>query len=250
MKLIHISDTHDIYTFDDVSPCDVLCITGDWSPLKIQRDVQGCYDWIKSSFISTLAGLLDKGVRNIVLIAGNHDFVSEDEDFEEIFAKELSTRGLSDHIHYLCNSSVTIDGVRFYGCPCSDIRGWAWWSHNDKEHYTPPMDTDIMLVHQAPDIGTVGTSITSNGHVHNFGSSILLDAIRYKTPKLLLCGHIHSGSHQPARFDGVFSSCIIVNGSILDEDYNVAYPPQAIDYEKGKGGKSRINLGSQYSFVL
>ena len=246
MRITHISDTHGVYEFDNIHDCDVLCITGDWSPLRIQCDDEDMKRWITGVFIPVLCRV---PARRVVLIGGNHDFITERPWFRDWFNAALKDAGSEDRIRYLCNDSVTIDGVRFYGCPCSDIEGWAWYSQHDPHRYEPERDTTVMLVHQAPRHGGLGETVL-RGRIRDFGSTVLLDGIGYETPDLLLCGHIHGGSHVPALYSTQYGDCVVVNGSVLDEDYEVKYPPHTIGYEKDATLTRHVTVDERYEFTL
>lgn len=237
MTISHISDTHGIVSLTELNipACDVLCITGDWSPLRIQHATPLVYNWIRDEFIPQMEQVLTCGVRHIVLIGGNHDFITEEEGFADWFDTKLAAAGVSDRVHYLCKSSVVIDGAVFYGTPYSDIWGWAWCSNGYYHHYVCPDGTDVLLVHQAPSAGGLGTTFV-HGSVRDFGSALLENAVAKNPPRLLLCGHIHGGSHKP-HTDA--NGCVMVNGSVLDEEYTKHYCPQVIQYT-AKGGAVKI----------
>lgn len=42
--------------------------------------------------------------------------------------------------------------------------------------------------------------------------------------KYALCGHVHSGEHTPQNYNNT----IVMNVSLLDEDYKIAYKPSII----------------------
>ena len=59
----------------------------------------------------------------------------------------------------------------------------------------------------------------------HFGSSELTEAIIEKRPRLVFCGHIHTGQHGGVDFE----STSIYNVSRLDERYEIAYEPTLVD---------------------
>ena len=164
-------------------------------------------------------------MKNIVLIAGNHDFACEVSIFEETLNEALLRKEILNRVHYLNRSSVIIEGIKFYGTPYSDTRGWAFYTNEDYTFYIPEPNTDVMLVHQAPNLGGLGTT-SLNGKEHNFGSDLLLNAIQEVTPSYLFCGHIHGGVHIPVtRTFENGETCTCVNTSIKDEQYHSTYKP-------------------------
>ena len=227
MLIAGMSDTHGTLKYIQLKDeVDVLCISGDFSPLKLQRsiyptDKKGTMRyWIKNEFIPWLQS---QPARHIVFIPGNHDFVTECEWFPEWIGEILP-----ENMHYLCNGSITIDDVAFYGCPYSDLQGWAWYSDENPDNYTIKGSADIMLVHAAPDYNGLGQTVTRWG-LYNYGSKALMEALHERAPKLLLCGHIHGGSHRPEMYD---SRCLMLNVSVKDEDYSESYYPAIIDFQK------------------
>ena len=50
MKIIAMSDFHGDL-IENVESCDVVCICGDFLPLKIQRDSQKSLKWLKNDFL-------------------------------------------------------------------------------------------------------------------------------------------------------------------------------------------------------
>ena len=222
-----MSDTHGTLKYIQLKDeVDVLCISGDFSPLKLQRSVSNketrktMKRWIRDEFVPWLQ---DQPTRHIIFIPGNHDFVTECEWFSEWIHEVLP-----ENIHYLCNSFINIDDVTFYGCPYSDLQGWAWYSGENPDNYTIKGSADIMLVHAAPDYNGLGQTVTRWG-LHNYGSKTLMEALHKRAPKLLLCGHIHGGNHRPEMYDG---RCLMMNVSVKDEDYSESYYPAIIDFQK------------------
>lgn len=256
MKICAISDTHGILNYIKVDQqCDVLVIAGDFSPLKLQEAVSEKEKtntmkwWIRNVFIDWL---LHIPANQIIFTPGNHDFVTGMIWFKEWINGVLYEMGIHDRIHYICNEQITIDGVTFWGCPYSDLPGWAWYSGCNPELYTPPKDTDVMIVHAAPNYGGLGETINRWGHTANYGSDYLVNALAgcLNLPKLLICGHIHSGQHKPQLYTRTIEvleqpapnvkglvkkkkkqKCVMVNVSIKDEGYNEYYTPATIDYD-------------------
>ena len=231
MKLYAISDTHGILEHIRLTePVDVLCIAGDWSPLKYQSNTKEMKRWIQKTFIPWLQ---KQPANHIIFIAGNHDFITEAPGFGEWINETLYNLNPKDHIHYLCNSSITLYDTTFWGCPYSDLPNWAWYSGGNPKSYEPPEGTDIMIVHAAPDWNKVGTAWLKYHGECNFGSGYLTAALQSSKvlPKLLLCGHIHSGDHAPSLMgnpnDG---ECLILNVASKNEEYMEWYDPALITF--------------------
>ena len=238
LHIAAISDTHGCLKNTYIPKCDVLTISGDFSELCLDR--QTSYDgplcnWITNKFLPWMIGL---PCNRVIFIPGNHDFITEHDWFRQWFNTQLEVMDKnypgtnednkpSRKIVYLCYDLYEYKGYKFYGCPTSDILNWAWSANNDYTRYKVPAGTDILLVHQAPDWMDLGTSHFGGGVTRNFGSTMLLNALAddpKNLPALLLCGHIHSGNHQPVLYelrdeDHRIHSCVMANVSTKDEDY-------------------------------
>ena len=234
LHIVGISDLHGLPKHTYIPQCDVVTISGDFSELRYDRQVEQdgrLCDWITNKFIPWMIKLPCK---RVIIMPGNHDFITERPWFMEWFNRKLKEwddyyRGSnigqpkpSEKIVYLCYSTYEYGGYTFYGCPASDIFNWAWSTNGDYTKYLVPEGVDVMLVHQAPDYMNLGTS--DNGM--NFGSNLLMNALQEhpeNLPKLLLCGHIHTGNHKPIIWDIPYEdsmrSIMMTNVSTLNEDY-------------------------------
>lgn len=236
LKIVAISDTHGTLQYITLKEhADVLVIAGDFSPLKLQSAVSSkekrgtMKEWIRNTFIPWL---LEQPVDHVVFIPGNHDWVTEQPWFTDWFNGLLEEMNISDRIHYLCNSSITIGGVTFWGCPYSDLPNWAWYSKEDIRNYVPPTGTDVMIVHAAPKYDKLGLTYTRWSGMADYGSIYLTSALcgMEELPKLLICGHIHGGCHQPTIYGSPETcECVMLNVSVKDEEYSEAFDPTYID---------------------
>lgn len=222
MNILAVSDLHG-NLININNSADILVIAGDWSPLYCQH----CYDsviaWMDKKFIPWMC---KQDVSHIIFIPGNHDLVCTYSIFEQDLNKILLRHNAYNKVHYLNNSSVIIDGIKFYGTPNNESpRGWAFADpYNCK--YRFDKDTDVLITHQPPMIGNVGYVYIYNKEL---GSRALRNELLNSSVKLNICGHIHTGEHGETPFvinNGNDSR--VYNVSILDEDYLVAYDPTFI----------------------
>ncbi len=128
MKILHISDTHGKHQIlKDLPNADVIVHTGDITEDGTEEEVKDFIEWF--------SGL---SYAHKIFIAGNHGNCLYGANIE----------GLPDNVHYLCNDSITIDGIKFYGVPMflqDDLDG------NFLELFGRiPADTDVLLTHQPP----------------------------------------------------------------------------------------------------
>ena len=163
MKILHISDTHGKHQIlKDLPNADVIVHTGDITEDGIEEEVKDFIEWF--------SGL---SYAHKIFIAGNHDNCLYGANIE----------GLPDNVHYLCNDSITIDGIKFYGVPMflqDDLDG------NFLELFGRiPADTDVLLTHQPP----LGILDEQDGI--NYGDYTLYKRVMDVRPKYHLFGHLH-----------------------------------------------------------
>jgi len=199
MKLIILSDTHGMHDHVNVPDGDVIIHCGDvsWHPTEI--DVIGFNSWYKR--------LPHK--RKIV-IAGNHD--------------RFMRRDLIDpSIDYLQDSSVTIEGVHFYGSPWTPVfYDWYWMKERGEaiaERWRRiPVDTDVLITHGPPH-----GILDRNREGEHCGCQDLLARLDSLKPSLHCFGHIHEAAGVTAH-----QGCIMINASIVSRDMFVNNPCQQI----------------------
>lgn len=221
-KIIAISDLHG--HLPTLPKGDVLCICGDIFPLDIQTQILECDDWLNNVFIPWT---IELPYKEIILLAGNHDFYFKEATPEYILSTFNHTK-----IIYLCDSWVTIYGIKFYGTPwCKQFGNWAFMEDNitlESKFKNIPEDVDFLLTHDAPygtsDICTQDIYWNNGDHI---GSKPLRDAIIEKKPKYNLHGHLHSSNHDKE----ILNETKVYNVSLLDENYNLTYKPSVVYYE-------------------
>ena len=93
MRLLHISDTHGKHQIlKDLPEADFIVHTGDITEDGTEEEVKDFIEWF--------SGL---SYAHKIFIAGNHDNCLYGANIE----------GLPDNVHYLCNDSITIDGINY-----------------------------------------------------------------------------------------------------------------------------------------
>lgn len=222
MNIIAVSDLHGNLIHLDKS-ADILIIAGDWSPLYCQHCYDSMISWIDKKFIPWMC---KQNVSDIIFIPGNHDLVCTYSVFEKDLNNILLRHNAINKVHYLNNSSIILNGYKFYGTPNNESpRGWAF-SDPYNCTYNFDKDTDILITHQPPMIGNAGFVFIYNKEL---GSRILRNSIFNSNILMNICGHIHTGEHGeiPVILNNGNHSCVY-NVSILDEDYSVAYEPTFI----------------------
>ena len=233
IRIVSTSDIHGELNFK-LPIGDILTISGDICPVRGSHSPTAQMFWLNDHFLPWCDGLIKDGMySNIAFIAGNHDFV---------FKKVVNFPGSNFHfvlppnVHYLQDSMIELMGVKIYGTPWTPTFGR--WAYMRDECALPgyfdniPEGLDILLSHgPAKGWNDVILQNYKDGscNTDNLGSNALRDAIRRARPKWTLVGHIHSGLHSVSRvhtdYDDPTKDINIVNVSLLDESYNVAYPP-------------------------
>lgn len=223
MKFIATSDIHG--DLPNIPECDAVLICGDISPVLIQRDIKLMNDWMISVFNHWVNKLpCDK----VFLIGGNHDFWMER-------ATEDDWNQLSSYVNkkliVLENEQYDYNGITIYGTPeCRWIsNAWAYMNEIEElvdKYSRIPNGVDILMTHEAPIIGGMNVCYELSP-IREFGSIALTDAIISSKPKYALCGHIHSGEHNPKNIAGT----TYVNVSYKNENYSPAYPVFTFEIE-------------------
>ncbi|MDX9798252.1 MAG: metallophosphoesterase, partial [Bacteroidales bacterium] len=124
MKILHLSDTHNLHReLIDLPKADLIIHSGDISFSGEGNEVMDFIDWFYK---------LDYNYK--IFIAGNHDFCLEGKDRDII--QEL----LPKNCYYLDKSGVRIEDIQFWGLPfffSDDISGMY-----DKSIKQIPFNTD------------------------------------------------------------------------------------------------------------
>ncbi len=195
-SILHISDTHGAHRrLGDLPAADVVVHSGDFTMTGGEAEAIDFLNWF-----------CNLPHRHKIFICGNHD---------ECFY-DVHIDGLDSNVHYLCNSGVEIDGVRFYGVPMfmADCV-----SEQQNRHYAAiPDDTDVLITH-APPYGI----LDFDDNIH-YGSEELLQRVIAVSPRLHLFGHIH-------RQHGITDNGItrFSNGAIMNVYYTDLHAPNLIE---------------------
>ncbi len=205
MRIICISDTHNQHARLALPEGDVLVHAGDLSGVGEPEAIREFGTWF-----------LDQSHKHKIVIAGNHDFL-----FEE---QPTVARAMFAGCHYLQDSSVTIDALRFYGSPYTP-RFFDWAFNQDRGPISAarwsmiPPGTDVLITHGPP---LCMLDRTLEGQ--DCGCADLLNAVQRVKPRLHVFGHIHEAAGTVHRAGTTF-----VNASVLDRRYQLANPPVVVD---------------------
>ena len=210
LRVVFISDTHAKLEHMYVPDGDVLCHCGD---ALMRNGWRGCL--ARASLARFASVLRTLPHPHKVVIGGNHDGVLES------LGPQRAAEALEGAALYLENSSVTIGGLRFHGCPFSPASGSpnsAFQGEGKRENAMPgrvPEDTDVLITH---------------------GSAKLAALVARVKPIVHAFGHIH-GNHGVR----VAGGTVRVNASICNGMYLPVHEPVVVDIRrpsKGDGGSS------------
>ena len=216
-KIVLISDTHNKHNQIVLPEGNILVHSGDFSGMGKKSEVKSFFKWITKQA---------KIFEQVVFIAGNHELSFED---KASWVDEM-IEGLPKNVHYLEDSEVVIDGVKFYGTPWQpEFYNWAFNLKRGlplaEKWALIPEDTDFLITHGPPKY----MCDYMPWDLINIGCQDLLDRIMFVKPKLNVFGHIHCG-YGYKEYEGV----LFVNASICTEEYVASNKPIVIEYKEGK----------------
>ena len=218
MKLILISDTHTMHEELVLPKGDILIHAGDFTGRGKPHEVEDFFGWLKRQA---------KEFKHIVFIAGNHDMSFE---YKSTWTVNM-LKSLPSNVHYLEDSSVTIDGIKFYGSPWQpEFFNWAFNLRRGRELEEKwsmiPYDTDVLITHGPP----MNILDYTQKDMWNVGCLDLYNKVLNIKPKLHVFGHIHEG-YGIKEHEGI----TFVNASSATLRYEMKNKPIEIEYSKEKG---------------
>lgn len=208
MKICLISDTHRLHHLITMPESDMVIHAGDISGRGTEHEIVEFLRWYSAL-----------PYKYHLLIAGNHDWLFET---HPALIRDI----LEDYpnIIYLENSSIEIEGIKFYGSPIQPtFFNWAFNRERGEEikkyWNAIPNQTDVLITHGPPH-GILDKTKMTEGNV---GCEELLKRVIEIKPRFHIFGHIHSASgiHQTPQ-------TTFINASVLDDHYKVKYVPQII----------------------
>jgi Icc-related predicted phosphoesterase len=208
MKLVLISDTHNLHNDLVLPEGDTLVHAGDWTMAGNRSETTAACSWLRSQ---------TKNFKHVVAIAGNHDWFAYHcmrEGHEGMLRNELL-----EGVHYLRDNEVVLDGVKFYGSPWQPwFYDWAFNAHRGEEirkHWDAiPTDTDVLITHGPPKY-----TLDYAGK-ERVGCEELRSAVQRIKPPIHVFGHIHAG-HGYKLDNGTE----YFNAAVVDEAYKLRNKP-------------------------
>jgi len=201
MKIVCISDTHTYHEQVKRIEGDVVIHSGDV-----------CAYGSTKEFMRFLSWFTQYPCTHKILVAGNHDWCLQKHT-------NLHDDCKASGVNFLFETSVTIDGVTFYGTPFQPF--FCDWAFNvlDSQvlqalYNNIPESTDFLITHCPP------YGILDECRDGSVGSSELLIALNRIKPRFHQFGHIHD-SYGKCEKDGT----TYINACLCDEDYDLVNDP-------------------------
>jgi predicted phosphohydrolase len=205
VRIVCVSDTHGRHGRLEVPEGDLLLHAGDFSMLGRPDEIRRFDRWL---------GTLSH--RHKVVVAGNHDFLFEQDPSR--------ARPLLAHATYLQDELIELEGLRIWGSP------WQPWFHDWAFNLTRgpdlaakwaliPAGIDVLVTHGPP--AAVLDRTVSGEEV---GCQDLARALERVRPRLHVFGHIHEAYGRLVR-DGT----TYVNACNCDVRYRPLQPPVVVE---------------------
>lgn len=188
LRLVTMADTHGAHHRLDVPDGDVLIHAGDLTPRGTFPQLEEVARWLRSL-----------PHRHKLIVAGNHDFVVQ----QQPAAAREALHGLT----YLEDQEATVEGLRVWGSP------WQPWFHDwaFNLHRGPPIDEKWKLIPEGVHVlVTHGPPLDLGDRCwdgRRVGCEDLLRHLDRVKPKVHLFGHIHEDRGEWKRGDTRVINC-------------------------------------------
>lgn len=227
LKIVCISDTHNVTDNLILTSGDILIHAGDFTKTGKKSEVQHFAHFMKK-----------QNFKYKIIIAGNHDICFDEKNFsaklkkfsdleaneKDLFTPDDAKKMLSEFI-YLENSSVEIFGIKIFGSPIADssrTEGGFVIKGSDEIRKTlwkmVPDATDILVTHGPP----YGICDFSKRKVHGGCKFLLQEVMQRIKPKFHVFGHIHEANGKEEIENITFINCAIcLKGAAVNKSYTV-----------------------------
>ena len=222
MKLVIISDTHEQQELIQVPDGDVLIHCGDWTNRGYSFAMEKFLDWFAA-----------QPHQHKMFIAGNHEISLDGRNKKAALEMLCEYTDKDSNLHYLENSSVILDGIKFYGSPATPFFcNWAFNFQRGKdiaiEWAKIPDDVNVLITHGTSYgiLDMVVDDYSNQGRDLHQGCEELAKRIaNLKQLKLHCGGHLHTDGGKTVNINGVH----YVNASICTEAYKPTNKPVVIE---------------------
>ncbi len=206
MKIIALSDSHNLHSRIEVPECDILIHAGDATTRGTPEEIMSFLDWMAA-----------QKSKYKVFVPGNHD--RDIEKNPEFYKEKAQGRGIS----LLIDELIELDGLKVYGSPITPyFCNWAFNRFPGSEiqaHWDKiPSGMDIIVTH-----GPAYQILDLNMLNQNCGCDQLLSKLLEVKPKVHICGHLHE-NYGLKEFMGIK----FYNVALCNERYRIAEKPMEI----------------------
>lgn len=224
--ILAISDTHTLHKkcekFIPEGEYDMIIHAGDISSVGRKYEVEEFLNWFSSL----------TQFRHHLMIAGNHDFLFEDDP-------EMAKSLIPENIIYLEDNGVEIEGIKFWGSPQTPFfNDWAFNKQRGSEikKYWDMIDpdTDVLVTH-GPPFMILDYIPFNNDYV---GCNDLAYRVEQIEPAVHIFGHIHDSHGSVYRHGTSF-----YNASILNDSYYPSHPAHIIELNIDDNGRVEVDFG-------
>lgn len=201
MRIVCISDTHELHRELVVPPGDMLIHAGDFTFFSTRPNMIADFnEWLG-----------EQPHRYKIVACGNHESAIE---------AEPRLRARLSNATLLLNEAVEVGGLKIWGSPVTPSYAGAFGlsglQDRERLYATIPTDTQILITHTPP-FGVLDG-------LHHAGCPELRAAVVRLRPKLHVFGHIHAGyGTHPTRHT------MFVNAALLGEFGELDKQPIVID---------------------
>lgn len=228
LRLVCISDTHNLTDKLVLPEGDVLVHTGDFSNLGEPHDIEKFSKFLERQPFA-----------HKIVIAGNHDLTFDEVNYPRIAPnfhprkhyEPAAIKRLLTGCTYLEDSGCIVDGVHFWGSPWQpEFFDWAF-----NETRGPPIlarwkripaGVDVLLTHGPP----IGHGDLCQGGKRAGCVDLLREIQERIKPRVHVFGHIHEG--YGATTDG---HTVFINASVCDFRYSPKQAPIVFDVPRPSG---------------
>jgi Icc-related predicted phosphoesterase len=172
VRIVCISDTHELHRELDIPAGDILIHAGDFTFMSKRPSKVADFDrWL---------GELRHPIK--IVIRGNHDSLVEAGVVTRLLnATLLINRGMEGH------------GLKIWGSPLTSLYGGAFGRSDPEErrriYAEIPSNTDVLVTHGPP----YGILDCEHGSAKHQGCKLLLETVQRLKPRLHVFGHVHGG---------------------------------------------------------
>lgn len=231
MRLVFISDTHNQPLQHPIPNGDVLIHSGDATSRGTVKEIGIFAEWLNS-----------QPHKHKIFVPGNHDLGFEERLYD--FTDPSNVNGLVQrvnqqaklllpNVHVLCEDSLEIEGVKFYGCSWQPE--FCDWGFNLPRRGAKlraawasiPQDTHVLITHSPP-MGILDKTFYSRDHA---GCADLYERLQELNVKIHAFGHIHE-----AYGVAEIGETLFINASTCNLRYEGVNAPIVVDLiqtEKG-----------------